>query len=238
MSRGCTVRRSITSQSMPSPASSSAAASASLAMRDQATSVTSWPCRVTRAAPSGISYSSSGTGPFAPSRRLCRTTTTGLSSRSAATSRPFMSPALAGITVLSPGRGHSRASRLWLCWAPAESPAPPMVVMVSGRVALPPNMYLSLAAWLAIWSMDTSTKSMNIRSTTGRSPTTAAPMPRPMIACSEIGVSTMRRSPKSSTRPSKLWNTPPVRPTSSPATKTSGILLHHLAEPLVEGLRR
>ena len=38
---------------------------------------------------------------------------------------------------------------------------------------------------------------MNIRSTIGRRPVTAAPMPRPMIACSLIGVSTTRRSPNS-----------------------------------------
>jgi hypothetical protein len=64
-------------------------------------------------------------------------------------------------------------------------------------VALPPNMYLSLAAWFTIWSIATQMKSMNIRSTIGRSPVTAAPMPRPMMACSLIGVSTTRRSPNS-----------------------------------------
>ena len=35
-------------------------------------------------------------------------------------------------------------------------------------------------------------KSMNMMSTIGRSPVTAAPTPRPMIACSLIGVSTTR----------------------------------------------
>ena len=56
-------------------------------------------------------------------------------------------------------------------------------------------MYFILAAWFTIWSMATQMKSMNIRSTIGRSPVTAAPMPSPTIACSLIGVSTTRRSP-------------------------------------------
>ncbi len=63
---------------------------------------------------------------------------------------------------------------------------------------------------------------MNIRSTMGRSPVSAAPMPRPMIACSLIGVSTARRSPNSAWMPSNVWNTPPWAPTSSPAMNTSG----------------
>ena len=102
---------------------------------------------------------------------------------------------------MSPGMWHSSASSDWLCCAAAERPAPPAIVMVSGSVAVPPNMYLSLAAWFTIWSMATQTKSMNIRSTTGRSPVTAAPMPRPTMACSLMGVSTTRSGPNSFWRP-------------------------------------
>ena len=65
-------------------------------------------------------------------------------------------------------------------------------------------------------------KSMNIRSTIGRSPVTAAPMPSPMIACSLIGVSTTRSSPNFFCSPPNVPNTPPNAPMSSPATNTSG----------------
>ena len=50
---------------------------------------------------------------------------------------------------------QSIASRLWLCWAAADRPAPPAVVIVSGSLASPPNMYFSFAAWLTIWSAAT-----------------------------------------------------------------------------------
>ena len=88
-------------------------------------------------------------------------------------------------------------------------PAPPAVVMVSGTETLPPNMYFIFAAWLKIWSMATPMKSMNIRSQTGRRPRAAAPTPRPMMACSAMGVSLTRRSPNSVRSPSNMWNTPP-----------------------------
>ena len=96
---------------------------------------------------------------------------------------------------------HSNASSDWLCWAAADSPAPPVVVMVSGIVAVPPNMYFSLAAWFTIWSIATRMKSMNIRSTIGRRPVTAAPMPSPTMACSAIGVSKQRSTPNFFCRP-------------------------------------
>ena len=70
--------------------------------------------------------------------------------------------------------------------------------------------------------MDTITKSMNMRSTIGRSPTAAAPIPKPMIACSAMGVSTTRSSPNSAFNPANDWKTPPYRPTSSPAINISG----------------
>src|SRR4051794_7005147 len=65
-------------------------------------------------------------------------------------------------------------------------------------------------------------KSPNIRSTTGRSPVIAAPTPRPVKPGSEIGVSTTRCVPNSSTRPLSTLNGVPASATSSPITKTSG----------------
>ena len=43
-------------------------------------------------------------------------------------------------------------------------------------------------------------KSANISSTIGRMPSTAAPMPSPMKAVSEMGVSMMRSGPKRASR--------------------------------------
>src|SRR3954451_1808111 len=65
-------------------------------------------------------------------------------------------------------------------------------------------------------------KSPNIRSTTGRSPVIAAPTPRPVNPGSEMGVSTTRCVPNSSTRPLSTLNGVPASATSSPITKTSG----------------
>src|SRR3954454_244412 len=65
-------------------------------------------------------------------------------------------------------------------------------------------------------------KSPNIRSTTGRSPVIAAPTPRPVNPGSEIGVSTTRCVPNSSTRPASTLNGVPASATSSPMTNTVG----------------
>src|SRR3954447_21987422 len=65
-------------------------------------------------------------------------------------------------------------------------------------------------------------KSPNIRSTTGRNPVIAAPTPKPVKPGSEIGVSTTRVVPNSSTRPASTLNGVPASATSSPMTKTVG----------------
>src|SRR6266540_6028566 len=109
-----------------------------------------------------------------------------------------------------------------------------MARITIGTLALPPNMYLSLAPWLKIWSMQTPKKSTNISSATGRSPVAAAPTAAPMYPDSEIGVSSTRSRPKRWTRPLVTPSTPPqasscsnpgtVAPpaTSSPMSTTSG----------------
>ena len=66
MSSGATVRRSITSTETSSPASVSAAASASWTIRDTDTTVTSRPARTTRDRPIGTMWSAGGCGPFIP----------------------------------------------------------------------------------------------------------------------------------------------------------------------------
>ena len=57
--------------------------------------------------------------------------------------------------------------------------------------------------------MHTPKKSANISSTTGRIPSTAAPMPRPMNAVSEIGVSSTRSGPNCSSSPPVAPKIPP-----------------------------
>src|SRR5579862_6691624 len=57
-------------------------------------------------------------------------------------------------------------------------------------------------------------------STTGRRPAMAAPTPTPVNPASEIGVSTMRSAPNSSTRPERTLNGVPASATSSPKMQT------------------
>ncbi len=66
MSRGATVRRSITSTEIPSSARRSAAAIASWTIRETDTTVTSVPGRTTADLPMGRMWSAGGCGPFMP----------------------------------------------------------------------------------------------------------------------------------------------------------------------------
>src|SRR5579864_7343896 len=63
-------------------------------------------------------------------------------------------------------------------------------------------------------------KSPNIMSTTGRRPVIAAPTPTPVKPASEIGVSTTRSAPNSSTKPDSTLNGVPASATSSPKMHT------------------
>src|ERR1700716_1319756 len=63
-------------------------------------------------------------------------------------------------------------------------------------------------------------KSPNMISTTGRSPVIAAPTPTPVKPASEIGVSTTRSEPNSSTSPERTLNGVPASATSSPKIQT------------------
>ena len=64
--------------------------------------------------------------------------------------------------------------------------------------------------------------SMNIISTTGFMPQTAAPTAAPMKAISEIGVSMTRSGPCEASSPSVTLNGPPAAAMSSPITMTLG----------------
>ncbi len=63
-------------------------------------------------------------------------------------------------------------------------------------------------------------KSPNMMSTTGRMPVIAAPSPIPVMPASEIGESSTRSGPNSSTRPESTLNGVPASATSSPSTNT------------------
>src|SRR5579863_1006086 len=63
-------------------------------------------------------------------------------------------------------------------------------------------------------------KSPNMMSTTGRRPVMAAPTPTPVKPASEIGVSTTRSAPNSSTNPESTLNGVPASATSSPKIHT------------------
>src|SRR6266567_1071424 len=66
------------------------------------------------------------------------------------------------------------------------------------------------------------TKSPNMISTTGRMPVIAAPTAIPVKPASEIGVSSTRSLPNSSTRPVRTLKTVPASAISSPQMKTRG----------------
>ena len=121
--------------------------------------------------------------------------THGSSSSMQAVSRPLASAGVLGHTTLMPGVCINHASSDCECCAPKDRPAATTVLIVRGTPVLPPDMYRSLAAWLATWSMHTIRKSMNMISATGRRPSRAAPMAVPTIAVSEIGVSRTRPAP-------------------------------------------
>src|SRR5580658_8419767 len=63
-------------------------------------------------------------------------------------------------------------------------------------------------------------KSPNMMSTTGRKPVIAAPTPTPVKPASDIGVSTTRSAPNSSTSPERTLNGVPASATSSPKMQT------------------
>ena len=73
-------------------------------------------------------------------------------------------------------------------------------------------------------------------STTGRSPVIAAPTPRPVIPASEIGESSTRSGPNSSTRPASTLNGVPASATSSPRMNTARVARELLLEGGVDRL--
>ena len=103
---------------------------------------------------------------------------------------------------------------------PARSRAPNGARMVTG-IASPVRQWWR-ASTLMIGSKAHEMKSANWNSTTGRSPTSAAPAARPVKPVSAIGVSTTRRGPNLSRKPFVTLNAPPNWPTSSPMRNTSG----------------
>ena len=81
-------------------------------------------------------------------------------------------------------------------------------------------MKRALAAWFTSASMARVMKSMNMISTTGLRPVSAAPTAADTMEASEIGVSRTRSAPWASSRPRVALNEPPAAATSSPSTIT------------------
>src|SRR5271165_2020187 len=102
-SSGQVVRGSTTSALIPASASSAAASSATCTMLLVATSVMSSPARLISAEPSGMVYSSLGTGPLSLYIILSSKKTTGFSSRIADLSNPLASYGVDGSTTFNPG---------------------------------------------------------------------------------------------------------------------------------------
>ena len=103
--------------------------------------------------------------------------------------------------TMRPGIPARSASKVWECWAARLKPAPPGERTTSGREYCPPDMYLSLAAWLTMGSMQQVRKSESMISATGLIPVMAAPTAEPTMAYSLMGVSSTLSGPNSSTKP-------------------------------------
>src|SRR6185369_4746303 len=214
MSSGLIVRRSITSQSMPSRARASAAARESCTPFITDTIVRSEPALAMRAWPKGIG--SSPTSPFKPSRRLCSRKSTGFSSRIACLSRPLASPGVEGQAILSPGTEWNQPIGVCEWIAPKRPPAPTTDSTTSGTLACSFERYQYFVHWLTMPSITSGRKSPNMISITGRLPDTALPKAAPISASSEIGVSNTRASPYFSASPGVVTKTPPATAMSSP----------------------
>ena len=186
---GESVRRSITSgRDSSSLASASAASNALWTIRPYVTIVASLPSRTTFGSPNGTCRLSAGTSLPAGRTAFCvRKKMTGSLSRIDWMSSPLASYGVGGDCHLQTGNvGKDIGTALRMLGRCSESPAPTIVRMTTGVVALPPNMYLNLAAWLKIWSKQTPMKSTNISSATGRMPQGGRPMAAPDKADSEI----------------------------------------------------
>src|SRR3984893_4950045 len=215
--------KSITSTSIPSWLSCSAAVTARSAMRRVATTVTSDPARTTAALPtSRTELSSRTTVPFRSRSPLCSKTRTGSSSRMAARSSPYAALGELAAATLSPGSCRYHDSPVAECCVPNRPVPPPMARTVSGTLHWPPLMKRNLGSSLTIASPAVGRKSLNMISTTGRRPATAMPSATPRNPFSQMGVLRTRLSPNRSTTPSLVLNTPPDAPTSSPMSITVG----------------
>ena len=221
MSSGATVRRSITSTEMPSPASCPPRPRPhSCTIRETETTVTSVPARTTADVPIGTMWSARRLGPLHAVEQ-------------AVLDEDHRVGVLDGGAEQTVGVGRRRRhddgeagdvgqQRLEALRVLAPRRAAGAELRPDGRApsrAAPPVMNGIFAAWFISWSRHTPTKSRYISSTTGRIPAIAAPTPSPMIAVSEIGVS-RTRGPKRSWRPLVRPKTLPPSPTSIPATNT------------------
>ncbi len=139
-SSGTSDRTSITSASIPSRASRSAASRAFGTIAPSAQIVTSLPGRSTLAEPSRSTISPSGTSPLLAYRTFGSTTITGSGSRTAAANSPIMSAGVDGTTTLRPGIAIAQLSTLCECWAPNRTPPPLAVRITSGSETCPSVM--------------------------------------------------------------------------------------------------
>ena len=114
---------------------------------------------------------------------------------------PLASSTVAGAATLRPGTPAYQPSKLWECWAASWRPAPLAMRITRGTPTWPPLMCRKVAAVFTIWSMARRLKLTVITSTMGRIPPRAAPIPAPVNAPSESGVSRMRSGPNASRSP-------------------------------------
>ena len=178
------------------------------------------PALTTAALPISATCSPSGTSPLRLYSARFSRKITGSSSRMAAVSSAFASAGVDGATTFRPGMWAYQTSRFceWVaasCWPP-----PPGVRMTIGTLTWPPNIACILAAWFTIWSIAIRLKLIVMISTTGRSPSIAAPIAAPTKPSSAIGVSTTRFGPNSASRPAVILYEPSKTPISSPMRKT------------------
>ena len=105
------------------------------------------------------------------------------------------------------------------CCVPNRPVPPPIERTVTGTEHWPPDMKRNFGNSSTIASPAVGRKSLNMISTTGRSPVTDMPIATPTKVFSQIGVFSTRPGNRSSS-PWFVLKTPPSAPTSSPISST------------------
>lgn len=226
LSKGLIVLRLMTSQLIPSLASSSAACNEYLTFLEYPTKVTCFPSLMILAFPIGMTKSLSRAysliSNFYPYKFSFYKNTTTSFDLMAAFKSPLLSSASYGEMVIRPGILAYQAAKHCECWAATAAAGPLRPLKTIPPCKIPELMYEVFALLLMIWSIAWRAKFHVMNSTIGLSPINDAPTARPVKPASVIGVSLTLSVPNLSTSPLVILYAPWYWPTYSPIIKVFG----------------